>query len=62
MSMIYQPDDVILTKENKAFRVRSSLGAGGMSEVYRALDHSMGRGVVIKLLARRARKHAGRFI
>lgn len=62
MSMIYQPEDVILTKENKAFRVHSSLGAGGMSEVYRALDHSMGRSVVIKLLSRRARKHAARFI
>lgn len=62
MSMTFKPDDVIHTKEKKAFRVISPLGQGGMSEVYRATDHSMSRTVVFKMLAPRALKHANRFI
>ncbi len=62
MTMTFDPEDVIHTKERKAFRVLSHLGTGGMSEVYRATDHSMSRTVVFKMLARPALKHAGRFI
>lgn len=62
MGSTFEEGDVIRTRENKAFRVTGKLGAGGMSEVYQALDHSMSRSVVMKLLAPRALMHAERFV
>ncbi len=42
------------------YEVLSSLGAGGMGEVYRAKDTKLGRGVAIKLLLQEVSKDARR--
>ena len=42
------------------YEVLSSLGAGGMGEVYRAKDTKLGRGVAIKLLLEEVSQDARR--
>ena len=42
------------------YEILSSLGAGGMGEVYRARDTKLGRGVAIQLLLEEVSKDARR--
>ena len=42
--------DALIGRQLGAFRVQSLLGAGGMGEVFRAHDTTLGRDVAIKIL------------
>ncbi len=44
------PADPLIGREVGGFRIESVLGRGGMGVVYRAMQHSLGRAVAIKVL------------